>query len=67
MEIKNRNYDLIKLSKKYPNKWVALSRDHKNIVVVGNKLKDVATKTGKRDVVFLKLSPTGSFYMPATL
>ena len=47
METKNRNYDLRKLSKKYPNKWVALSQDHKSVIVVGNKLKEVASKTGK--------------------
>lgn len=67
METKKKNYNLIKLSKKYPNKWVALSQDRKSIIVVGNKLKEVASKTGKRDVVFLKMSPAGSFYMPATL
>lgn len=57
METKKRNYNLIELSKKYPNKWVALSQDHKKVIVVGNKLKQVALKTGKRDVVFLKLLP----------
>ncbi len=67
METKNRNYDLRKLSKKYPNKWVALSQDHKKVIVVGNKLKEVASKTEKKDVVFLKLSPAKSFYMPAIL
>ncbi|MCX6724321.1 MAG: hypothetical protein NT155_04110 [Candidatus Staskawiczbacteria bacterium] len=67
MEIKNKNYDLRGLSKKYPNKWVALSQDHKNVLVVGKKLKEVASKTGKKDVIFLKLSPANSFYMPATL
>ena len=64
METKKRNYDLRKLSKKYPNKWVALSQDHKSVIVVGNKLKEVASKTEKKDVVFLKLLPSNSFYMP---
>ncbi len=64
METKKRNYDLRELSKKYPNKWVALSQDHKSVIVVGNKLKEVASKTEKKDVVFLKLLPSNSFYMP---
>ena len=64
METKKRNYDLRELSKKYPNKWVALSQDHKSIIVVGNKLKEVASKTEKKDVVFLKLLSSNSFYMP---
>ena len=64
METKNRNYDLRELSKKYPNKWVALSQDHKKVIVVGNKLKDVSAKLGKKNAVFLKLLPVNSFYMP---
>lgn len=67
METKNRNYDLRKLSKKYPNKWVALSQDHKDIIRVGDKLKDVVSKVKEKDAVFLKLSPASSFYMPAIL
>lgn len=66
METK-RNYNLVNLSKKYPNKWVALSRDHKKVVSVGNKLKEVSMHSKGKDVVFLKMLPTNSFYMPATL
>ena len=67
METKKRNYDLRELSRKYPNKWVAMSQDHKNVIVVGNKLKEVAAKTEKKDVVFLKLLPSNSFYIPEGL
>ena len=66
METK-RNYNLVNLSKKYPNKWVALSKDHKKVFGVGNKLKEVLLQTKEKDAVFLKLLPTNSFYMPATL
>ena len=58
METKNRNYDLRELSKKYPNKWIALSQDHRKVIVIGNKLKEVASKTEKKNVVFLKLLPS---------
>jgi len=67
MKIAKRNYNLIKLSKKYPNKWVALSKDHKKVLGVGNKLTEVLSQSKRRDVVFLKLLPTNSFYMPQTL
>jgi len=67
MKNRKKNYDLRALSKKYPNKWVVLSQDYKNLIVVGNKLKEVVLKTKEKDVVFLKLSPVDSFYMPATL
>ncbi len=67
MEVKKRNYDLRELSKKHPNKWVALSSDHRNLIVVGDKLKDVVLKAKKKDAVFLKLLPSDSFYMPGTM
>lgn len=67
MEATKRNYNLINLSKKYPNKWVALSRDHKKVIEVGNKLKEVSLRSKGKDVVFLKLLSTDSFYMPQTL
>lgn len=67
METIKRNYNLVNLSKKYPNKWLALSRDHKKVVSVGNKLKEVSMQSKGKDVVFLKMLPTNSFYMPATL
>lgn len=67
METKKRNYNLVNLSKKYPNKWLALSKDHRKVLSVGNKLKEVSMQSKGKDVVFLKMLPTNSFYMPATL
>ncbi len=67
METKKRNYNLVSLSKKYPNKWLALTKDHKKVVSVGNKLKEVSMQSKGKDVVFLKMLPTNSYYMPATL
>ena len=64
MDKKERNYDLRELSRKYPNKWVALSSDHKKVIDVGNELKDIVIKIKKKDVVFLKLLSADSFYMP---
>lgn len=64
METVKRNYNLINLSKKYPNKWVALSKDHKKLIGVGDKLKEVLLQSKGKDVVFLKLLPVNSFYMP---
>ena len=67
MKAIKRNYNLISLSKKYQNKWVALSKDHKKVIGVGNKLKDVSLKSKGKDVVFLKLLSNNSFYMPQAL
>ena len=64
MTKQKRNYDLRKLLKPYSNKWVALSPDYKKVVAKGNNLKDTASKVKSRDVVFLKVFPSKSFYMP---
>ncbi|PIV43553.1 MAG: hypothetical protein COX92_02450 [Candidatus Nealsonbacteria bacterium CG_4_10_14_0_2_um_filter_40_15] len=64
MSTKQKNYDLRELLKPYANKWVALSGDHKEVIAEGNKLKDVASKARTKDVVFLKVFPSESFYMP---
>ncbi|MEK7124606.1 MAG: DUF5678 domain-containing protein [Patescibacteria group bacterium] len=66
MEKNKRNYNLIELSKKHPNKWVALSRDHKKVLAIGDRLKEVSLKN-KEEAVFLKLFPKDSFYMPQVL
>ena len=67
MGIKNRNYNLIELSKKYPNKWVALTRDNKTVISIGNNLKEVILQAKKKDAVFMKLLPVDSFYIPFSL
>ena len=67
METQKRNYNLVNLSKKYPNKWVALSKDHRKVLGVGNKLKEVSIQSKGKDVVFLKMLPTNSYYMPTAL
>ncbi len=67
METAKRTYNLINLSKKYPNKWVALSGDHKKVIIAGNNLKEVLLKSEGKDVVFLKLLSNNSFYMPQVL
>lgn len=66
MKTKSRNYDLRELSKKYPNKWVALTPDHKKIIDVGNELRDIALRIKGKDVVFLKILSSDSFYMPTS-
>jgi len=63
---KDREYDLRKLLKPYANKWVALSRDRKNVIATGDELKEVASKVKSKDVIFLKVFPIDSFYMPQT-
>jgi len=67
METAKKSYNLVNLSKKYPNKWLALTKDHKKVVSVGNKLKEVSMQSKGKDVVFLKMLPTNSYYMPAIL
>lgn len=67
METKQKNYDLRRLLKPYANKWVALSQDHKKVIADGNELKKVASKVKSKDVVFLKVFPAGSFYMPQSI
>ena len=66
MEALKRNYNLINLSKKYPNKWVAFSKDHKKVIAAANTLKEVSLKSKGKDVVFLKMTAVDSFYIPAT-
>lgn len=65
--IKEREHDLGKLLKPYANKWVALSRDHKNVIATGDELKEVASKVKSKDVIFLKAFPMDSFYMPQNI
>lgn len=64
---KEKNYNLGKLLKPYDNKWVALSSDRKKVVASGNTLKEVAEKVTNLDVIFTKVIPHTSFYVPATL
>lgn len=66
METK-KNYNLVNFSKKYPNKWLALTKDYKKVLSVGDNLKEVLIQSKGKDAVFLKMLPTNSFYMPATL
>lgn len=65
MEIKKKNYNLNKISQKYSNMWIAVSRDHKVVFGSAKSLKDLARKIKGRDVVFLKLPPSKFFYMPS--
>lgn len=67
MMIKEKNYDLGKLLKPYINKWVALSRDRKNVIAEGNELKEVVLKVKSKDVIFFKVFPADSFYMPQNM
>lgn len=66
MTIKEKNYDLGNLLKPYANKWVALSLDHKKVIEKGDELKEVIAKVKSKDVIFLKVFPIDSFYMPQT-
>ncbi len=65
--IREREHDFRKLLKPYANKWVALSRDRKNVIAMGNELKEVASKVKSKDVIFFKVFPTDSFYMPQNI
>ena len=67
MKTKQKNYDLRRLLKPYANKWVALSRDHRSVIDKGDKLQEVTSKVKSKDAVFLKVFPTGSFYMPQSI
>ncbi|PIY75087.1 MAG: hypothetical protein COY85_01270 [Candidatus Portnoybacteria bacterium CG_4_10_14_0_8_um_filter_40_50] len=67
MITKEKNHDLRKLLKPYTNKWVALSRDHRKVIAKGNELKEVISKAQSKDVVFLKVFPVDSFYMPKNI
>lgn len=62
--IKEKNYNLKDLLKPYANKWVALSSDRKKVIGKGDELKEVAAKVKSKNVIFLKVFPTDSFYMP---
>ena len=64
MKTDTKNYDLRKLLKPYANQWVALSRDQKKVVANGKNLKSITTKVESKNVVFLKVFPIDSFYMP---
>jgi len=64
MATKEKNYDLRKLLKPYANKWVALSSDRRRVIEKGNELKEVVAKVKSKDVIFLKVFPIDSFYMP---
>lgn len=66
METKDKNYDLRKLLKPYANKWVALSRDQKQIIAQGDELRDVIEEANakSKDTILMKVFPENSFYMP---
>ena len=67
MSEKQRNYDLRKLLKPYANKWVALSSDRRRVIENGDELKEVVAKVKSKDVIFLKVFPIDSFYMPQNI
>jgi len=67
MITKEKNYDLRKLLKPYANKWVALSSDRRRVIEKGDELKEVVAKVKSKDVIFLKVFPRDSFYMPQNI
>ena len=48
------------LKKSHENKWVAFSRDYKEIVAVADTLKELDVKVGEGDVVVKKVLPSGT-------
>ncbi len=52
---------LPKFKKDYINKWVALSKDYKRVIAVGDSLREVLNKTSesKEKVVMKVLPPLG--------
>lgn len=44
-------------TKKYVNKWVALSKDYRKVIAVGDNLTDVLKKTTGENKVVLKVLP----------
>lgn len=63
-----KQIDLSKLLLPYENKWVALSRDNKEILGAGNSLKEAEKKAEKKSkgYIFLKVPPFNVSYVPAT-
>ncbi len=64
MDKKQESCDLSRLLKPYANKWVALSSNKKEVLAYSNQLKDVVKKIKTKDVIFTKVFPEKSFYMP---
>ena len=50
------------ITKEYENKWVALSPDHTEVVAFSSDLMDLKEKVGKRDVVYMKVPESGTYF-----
>jgi hypothetical protein len=46
----------------HENKWVALSRDHKKVLLSSESLLELKKAVGKGDVVYMKVPP-GDVYL----
>jgi len=59
--------DLSRKLRRYENKWVALSLDHKKVLGVGRTLKEAKLKAEKksRKYIFIKLPPFRVSYVPS--
>ena len=50
------------ITKEYENKWVALTLDHKEVIDSSADLMDLKIKIGKREVVYLKVPESGTYF-----
>ena len=66
----NTQRDLGKILRNFENQWVALSPDYKKVVASGESLNEVESKLKPdevRKVVFHKVPPLDSVFIPTTL
>jgi hypothetical protein len=62
-----KNQDISEVTKRYVNKWVALSEDHTKVLASGKTLAEVLKKTSsKKRVMAFRVLP-GLTYAPSQL
>jgi hypothetical protein len=58
MEKKIKTANIFEITKKYVNKWVAVSEDHKTVIASGETLSEVLKKTSsERKVAVFRVVP----------
>ncbi|MEJ0053428.1 MAG: hypothetical protein WDN10_01720 [bacterium] len=50
------------ITKEHENKWIALSPDHSEVLESAADLMDLKAKVGERDVVYLKVPASGTYF-----
>lgn len=59
-----KSIDIKALTKSYENKWVALSRGYKKVLAAADTLRSLTEKVDLKDVVVLRVLPSGVGYAP---